>query len=331
MTNGRQQASFASDDSDSRTRDSGLTVPRASLTGLEPFDRNLFAGFESMKVLTYTASLRMIVGLLRDFEYREFECVFGHSGILPADVSDILAFQAVVEEQLGKAFIAVSTSDQTRSAMYDRVAQDTARFFVVKDKIAHAKIYLLEREGLRRVVVGSANLSETAFSGRQAETLILFDNDDGAWDHCSKQYESVRDVATSRLSPRESPIPAEFIPIEEVPALRDVDQTQSDVRIYVPPDTPEETEISLPTVLQTMVKVAAPIRKALTEVRPDRTGTVSITPRIVRQSITIARSRPSDDDQTEVYLSYDGRQFVLSGEVIDLEADPEEVRQDVGR
>ena len=308
-----------------------MTVARASLTGLEPFDRNLFAGFESMKALTYTASLRMIVGLLRDFEYREFECVFGHSGILPADVSDILAFQAVVEEQLGKAFIAVSTSDQTRSAMYDRVAQDTARFFVVKDKIAHAKIYLLEREGLRRVVVGSANLSETAFSGRQAETLILFDNDDGAWDHYSKQYESVRDVATSRLSPRESPIPAEFIPIEEVPALRDVDQTQSDVRIYVPPDTPEETDISLPTVLQTVVKVAAPIRKALTEVRPDRTGTVSITPRIVRQSITIARSRPSDDDQTEVYLSYDGRQFVLSGEVIDLEADPEEVRQDVGR
>ncbi len=56
--------------------------------------------------------------------------------------------------------------------MFDRVAANKARFFVVKDKIAHAKIYLLERDDMRRVIVGSANLSEAAFSGRQAETLI---------------------------------------------------------------------------------------------------------------------------------------------------------------
>ena len=78
-----------------------------------------------------------------------------------------------------------------------------ARFFVVKDAIAHAKIYLLERAGLRRVVVGSANLSETAFSGRQAETLVVYDNDDVAWEHYCGQYEDVLATAVSSLAVRD--------------------------------------------------------------------------------------------------------------------------------
>ncbi len=319
------------DDPDSLTRDAGLSIVRASSERVEPFDVGMFAGFRSMRALTYTASMRMIVGLLRDHEYDDFECIFGHSGILRPDISDVLAFQGVVEADLSRAFVAVKTSDERRQALFDLVANERARFFVVKDKIAHAKIYLLEREGLRRVVVGSANLSETAFSGRQAETLIAFDNDETAWKHYTAQYEAVRSTATSRLTPRSKPVPAEQIPVEEIAALREVEEKQADVRIYVPAESEEETEGSLPRVLDTVVKVAAPLRRALAEVRPDRNGNVSITPRIVKESITISRSRAGEDERPNVYLSYDGREFVLSGQAMRLEAKPEEVRGDVGR
>ena len=319
------------DDPESLTRDAGLSVVRARAEHTEPFDINLFAGFKSMKALTYTASIRMIVGLLRDFEYEDFECVFGHQGIVRPDLGDVLAFQTTVDEQLSKAFVGVETSDERRQALFDRVAANKARFFVVKDKIAHAKIYLLERDDMRRVIVGSANLSETAFSGRQAETLIVFDNDDTAWSHYVAQYEAVRSVAASRLTPRSKPIPAERIPVEEIPALKQVEESGQDVRIYVPAESEEEAEVSLPRVLETVVKVAAPLRRVLAEVRPDRNGHVSITPRIVKESITISRSRPSEDDRPNMFLSHDGRQFVLSGEVMSLEADPEDIRRDAGR
>ena len=284
-----------------------------------------------MKALTYTASIRMIVGLLRDHEYDDFECVFGHEGILRPDLSDVLAFQTAVDEQLSKAFVGVQTSDESRHALFDLVATDRARFFVVKDKIAHAKIYLLERDDLRRVVVGSANLSETAFSGRQAETLIVFDNDDVAWGHYTAQYEAVRSVATSRLTPRHKPIPAELIPVEEIPTLKEVEERQQDVRMYIPADSEQEAEVSLPKVLETVLKVSAPIRRTLADVRPGKNGQVAITPRTVKEMITISRSRPSEDDSPNVYLSYDGREFNLSGEVMGLEADPEDIRGDVAR
>ncbi len=328
----QQQHRLGFDDPDSLTRDGGLSVVKAMSRDVEPFDVKLFSGFTSMKALTYTASIRMIVALLRDFSYDDFECVFGHQGILPPDLSDVLAFQSVVDAELSKAFVGVNTTDERRQALFDSVAAGTVRFFVVKDKIAHAKIYLLEREELRRVIVGSANLSETAFSGRQAETLIVFDNDDVAWKHYTEQYEAVRNVATSRLSPRSEPIRAEQIPVDQIPAIKEVEEGGEDVRIYVPADSPDEVEISLPAVLETVVKVAAPVRNALADMRPDRNGNVRITPRIVNQAIAISRSRKdSNDGRPEVYLTYDNRAFDLSGKEFGLDVNPEDVQADAKR
>ena len=326
-----QQHRLGFDDPESLTRDAGLSVVRATSDGVEPFDINMFAGFTSLRALTYTASMKMIVGLLRDYEYDDFECVFGHSGIIAPDLNDVLAFQAVVEVDLRRAFVGVATSDARQQELFDLVASDKARFFVVKDKIAHAKIYLLEREGLRRVIVGSANLSETAFSGRQAETLIAFDNDETAWQHYTAQYEAVRSTATSRLAPTGKVVPAEQLPIEEIPALRDVNESQQEVRIYVPADEEEEAEISLPSVLQKVIRIKDRLRRPLAGMEQKRNGHISITPQIVRESISISRSRAGEDEHSDVYLSYDGKDFVLSGEVMSLEAPPEDVRGDVLR
>ena len=329
MTQRQRRLGF--DDPDSLTRDGQLSVVRARGERVEPFDTSLFAGFHSMKALTYTASIPMIVGLLRDFDYADFECIFGHQGILRPEITDIFGFQNTVDEKLNKAFVAVETSDERRKAVFDSVANNQARFFVVKDQIAHAKIYLLERDDLRRVIVGSANLSETAFSGRQAETLVLFDNDDTAWEHYRQQYEAVRSVAVSRIELRGRVIPAERIPVEETPIFKEVEESQQGVRVYVPAESDQQAEVSLPGVLETVVRVGNRLRRPLADVLPNKNGYVSITPKTVRESIKISRARPEEDEKSNVYLSYDGRQFNLSGEMMRLEAAPEDVRADVGR
>ena len=46
----------------------------------EPFSFDLFEGFGSLRVLTYSASIPMTVKMLHLFE--AVECVFGYEGIL---------------------------------------------------------------------------------------------------------------------------------------------------------------------------------------------------------------------------------------------------------
>ena len=126
-------------------------------------------------------------------------------------------------------------------------------------------------------------------------------------------------------------MPAEQLPIEEIPILRDVNESQKDVQIYVPADEEEEAEISLPSVLQKVIRIRDRLRRPLAGIEQRRNGHVSITPQIVRESITISRSRAGEDEHSDVYLSYDGKDFVLSGEVMSLETPPEDVRGDVSR
>ena len=291
------QTGFVFDDPDSRTRSGGLDVVYARAERSERFNRDsLFGGFESMRALTYTPSIPMILGLLRDFDYADFECIFGHSGILSRDAADLMAFQTVVDDKLNKGFVGISgISDERRKVVFERALEGKARFYVVKDAIAHAKIYLLEKGGLKRVVVGSANLSETAFSGRQAETLIAFDNDDAAWEHYTRQYESVRDVASNRVPLREKPIPAELMPIEETPILKEAEKRSEGISVYVPTEEESETDFSVPQVLNQVERIRPVRRQALADIRSDRKGNIKFTPNIVKQMTRIVTSRHEDE------------------------------------
>ena len=283
-----------------------------------------------MRALTYTPSIPMILGLLRDYDYEDFECIFGHSGILSRDAADLMGFQAVVDEKLSSGFVGITgISNERRTVIYDRAVEGKARFRVVKDAIAHAKIYLLERPELRRVVVGSANLSETAFSGRQAETLIVFDNDEAAWEHYCRQYDAVRDVASSRVTLREKPIPAELMPIEETPALKDAESSSDGVSIYVPSEEESELDFSVPQVLSQVERIRPLRRQALADIRSDRKGNIKFTSNIVKQMTRIITSR-HENEGPKTYLSYNGGVFTLSDSEMSMDVDPAQVSSDVG-
>ena len=327
----QSQQNLALDDPHSRTQSEGLEVVYARASGSERFHRDsLFGGFTSMSALTYTPSIPMILALLRDYDYEDFECIFGHNGILSRDAADLLGFQAVVDEKLNKGFVGIKgLSVERKKFIYDRAVDESARFFVVKDTIAHAKIYLLEREGLRRVVVGSANLSETAFSGRQAETLIAFDNDDVAWDHYRQQYDAVRNIASSRVPLREQPIPAEILPIEETASLKDAERSNNGVSIFVPSEEDNEPEYSVPRVLSQVEHIKPARRQALADIRPDRKGIIKFTSSIVKQ-MTRIRTSSHEYEGPKTYLSYNGNVFSLSGQKLSLDVDPSQVSSDVG-
>ena len=93
------QFGFTLDDPDSRTRSPQLQAVYAQAQRVEAFTMELFGGFDTMRALTYTSSIPMVLRLLRDYDYDDFECVFGHGGVLSRDAADLLAFQSVVQSK----------------------------------------------------------------------------------------------------------------------------------------------------------------------------------------------------------------------------------------
>ena len=118
------------------------------------------------------------------YSFTNFECIFGYEGTL-RDIKDILAFQKVVVGDTRAAIMGLK--DERHIHVLQKVHAGLASFRVLRKQIAHAKLYLLSnRDGRTRVIVGSANLSERAFSGTQSETLVKFDDDEEAWHHYSR-------------------------------------------------------------------------------------------------------------------------------------------------
>ena len=150
-------------------------MAEARFVGESRFDWNLFQGFDKLRVLTYSASIPAIVRMLDEFGLAAFECVFGSEATL-RDVKYILAFQQVAVGDVRAAIMGLK--DERHSHILSEVRLGRARFRVLRQSIAHANLYLLEdsARGRTRVIVGSVNLSERAFSGLQPETLVKFDD-----------------------------------------------------------------------------------------------------------------------------------------------------------
>ena len=316
---------------DAGSRLSRLHIATASFEQLAPFSLDWLRGFTALRALTYSVSVPMIARLAREFDYADLEVTFGHGGLINRTVEDVLAFQHVIDRDLNEAVLA-NLNDERRQAIFDGVAAGKIRFYVVKDAgIAHAKIYLLENAdtGQRRVIVGSANLSEPALSGRQAETLLAFDDDDRAWEHYSGQYDAVRDRATSHLELRAPTLPA--LDLSEIPTLKEAlaDDGERDVTIYTPPVSGDDA-LPFPVVERKIERIKPAIRKAA-DLKADRSGTVSINRRIVRQMIRVSRARDDASEarqNTWLTVNPDRQSITLSDRAVSLDADWAEVRSD---
>ena len=300
----------------------GLKVVYAHYDRSEPFSFAIFNGFESLRVLTYSVSIPMIVRMLNKFS--DFECMFGFEGVLH-DFGTILAFQKEITERL---LVAVKGLDDERKRfILEKISSGEARFLVVKNAIAHSKIYLLEGRNGRRVVVGSANFSDRAFSGRQAETLLAFD-DEMAWAHYTHEYETVKSQASSEIS-----IPdftREEVPLEDVPIVRESKKSESSVTLYVNTDT---TTAEVPVIVRRVERLADQYNDVTKALVKQKAGRLEITPRTIGTVVQLVKSHRVKDEaiQEPIWLSVnlDTRKVQLSGKEISLNPEPEAVRADV--
>ena len=302
---------------------SGLRVVNARFVSERQFDWSLFEGYDELRVLTYSASVNAIVRMLDNYSFNTFECVFGYEGTL-RDIKNILAFQKVVVGDTRAAIMGLK--DDRHVHILEKVHAGQARFRVLRKAIAHAKIYLLSNaDGRNRVIVGSANLSEQAFSGRQPETLVIFDDDEAAWDHYNRMYEAIRDSASDEIKLPEDRITKAEIEVPDTPVLSDISGT-----LIIEAPKPAESHTTMPVQIQRIEKVAAVLAPRLSAAAPAiNNGIQRITPEVKREisRIKLVKSAEEADNR---YFSIDrtNRTASLSGELFPLEWDPRLVERD---
>lgn len=292
----------------------GLKVVSARFKSAEPFSFDLFDGFDRMRVLTYSVSTAMIVRMLDKHSFEQFECVFGYEGGL-GRFADVVAFQQFLINQVRDS--AIQLQEERQRVIFERIQAGGARFYVVKDNIAHSKLYLLDADKpeRRRVIVGSANLSERAFGGKQAETLIAFDDDSEAWEHFCREYDAVKETASDRIdvdvSLRETEIDFTETPVLNEPGLT----------VFQPPP-PEE--LAIPQVVRKVEELAAPIDRIVTPHISRQNGRHILNPNVKAEIKKLRWQKGIQSEETRptsLSIHQGSRHVALSGTRVPLDVD----------
>src|SRR4030067_919655 len=122
-----------------------LRIRSRVLTRRLDFD-SLFDGFDRLQAISYVVSPDLLLQFLGERGFGEVEVVGGEN----------------LTEQYRQA---LSQKRQVTAALADLVEQGKLRIFIPKRTI-HSKLYVLQRDGLCRIIQGSANLTEPARQAR---------------------------------------------------------------------------------------------------------------------------------------------------------------------
>jgi hypothetical protein len=218
--------------------------------------RSLFEGFQTLEVITFSASVPAILDVARMFE--DVEITFGSERVLSRELAaleqattatgyrftDALADQKAFIERLVRPALS-----KRGEQLLQRVHDDRLRFRLLRQAPSHAKLYLMAGPSRFRVVTGSANLSIAALTGRQRETFFVSDAEADYWrfrEHYASNEERSDPVAADLLvagsGQPDDPgltVPDDPLEVQSVPCFRFLRAQGAIVEAPRPPAMPE--------------------------------------------------------------------------------------------
>ncbi len=170
-----------------------LDVVRAEYVGSETVTwEELFDGYDSLKAITFSSGVSFVCRLVERFE--KAEIIFGCEDVMQGTIQDVMAYQAKMIERLRDG------TEKIKDRLVARIEEGTLSLRVARGRLSHEKIYLLaSSDGRRRVVMGSANMSFSAFGGKQRENICYMDGE-AAYDWYDEVYESLRESSTDDIT-----------------------------------------------------------------------------------------------------------------------------------
>lgn len=295
-----------------------LGIVRARFEGFEHSSfETLISGYSSLKVLTYSSSLPIINRAAEEMD--TLEVIFGRADIL-GEMASYLHYQELLIKDLISA---------TRGKDYvkDKIDSGAIKLFVIQEIISHEKLFLLEGEAGTRVITGSANFSDRAFSGVQNESYVCFDDDPAAWEHFNVAYEKIKVRTTTSIIER-AQIDEEFDP-QNLPAFSPSQKGRgADApKVILVQDAPPETSI--------VHRAAAKPPKrygGISSAVQAKGGMAKIDRTTAQRAVTYVRSNwrtREENPEESLSIHLDSGEISLSGRPLNLDAPEEEIAADV--
>ncbi len=287
---------------------------------------DLFDGFTHCRALTYSSSLSIVSRVATMMQ--DVEVIFGREDILN-DMSKFLYYQELLVKELLDILKPTASDDMLRR----KIDTGALRFFVVRDMISHEKMFLLEQieTGRKRIITGSANFSERAFSGNQNESYIVFDDDEAAWDFFTAKYERLKTSSTMHIV--KEAIATDDFSTGNLPVFNASQPSSVLERETIPPVILVRDAPPQPTIINKVISQKTPRQYMdLNRVVAAERGVMRFDRKIALQTVQYIKnsSRTETENPTE-YASIDAASgtVIVSGKQISLEAEPSEIARDV--
>jgi len=284
----------------------------ASQVGLS----DLLMGYNRIRVLTYSSSITLVNQVAEFVD--EMEIIFGREDIINR-MAHYVAYQDNLIRELKQEF---KGKDHIRR----KLDAGKIRLYVVQGMISHEKLFLLEGEAGTRVISGSANFHEKAFSGNQNESFICFDNDPAAWDFFTQKYERIRERSSMSIAKR-AVLDEEF-DIEQLPVFDPEKHEGATPQYIIIEEKPPKA-----TIVNKLVTPRTPKQyEGLSQIITTEKGVARIDRQTRVRAVQYVKSNTrSQEENPEEYLSLypESRRAVLSGKELDLEPEAPDVHRDV--
>ncbi|HRW25739.1 MAG TPA: hypothetical protein P5298_15130, partial [Spirochaetia bacterium] len=277
----------------------------------------LFSGFDTLKAITYSSSLRYMHEVIRLF--KDVEIIFGNEMMIGRALHEIIAYQDVALKNI-RSYIEEAGSD-----LLTRIDEGSLRLYVAKEQLSHEKLYLLSREdGMPRSIVGSANFSYAAFGGAHREHIEIEQSHAGYEAYLSA-YTDLREHASNAVSRDQILFANAFEGIDKLPVM--ASSVRGTDLVILPEDNPE------------LVRFSYEVNERAKRLRPLVPERATAMPLVLKQrEIAHLKQTFLDDAQRhqqrrilrpQLIINVDAKSCTFNGELLDLTPPEDEVRHDV--
>lgn len=281
--------------------------------------QELFTGFDELHAITFSSGIGFIYQLLDRFQRAEI--IFGCEEVMAYSLQEVMAYQCELVERMR------NTASKMKLDLISRIENNSLRFYVARNMLSHEKLYLLSaKDGRKRVVMGSANMSFSAFGGRQRENICYLD-DPAAYDWYLGCYETLRESSTDQIG-KDALLSADTADnLDKIPIANTVRQQKALVLQPVEENKKEEVRFTL-DVRNLASKFASFVPK------PDRNGKIMLSPdqlKVIRRQASAEQAKENvlkkQYPQLEVFP--EEKLARLNGETLELRPAWEDVRKDI--
>jgi hypothetical protein len=298
-----------------QTADAELNVVHAEFVeGLRISWRELFDGYDTLHAITYSSDINFMTKLIEKFN--EAEIIFGFPEILSYTLQEIIAYQSKLIER-------IKDTAKNKNAILRRIDNQTLRLLVARKDISHEKLYLLKSNDKRRVIIGSANMSTVAFSGKQREKICYMDGS-VAYNWYYNSFEDLKENSSDEITKKILVIDDNFQNIDKLPIAETV--VVKKALIIEPQQVHDETRFVM-DVRSLAGKIAPSMPKT------DKQGKILLMPEHIKQTTKRIESVRAQEKELrsefpQLIIDIETQSVSLNGKEFDLHPSIEDVTRD---